>query len=164
MTRIVITGHGRHGKDTVSEILRNRYAFTFTSSSAYVARRAVFPTLRERYGYETVEQCYEDRHAHRQEWYDLIVEYNTPDRARLGRELLSEFNIYCGLRSLEELEALRAEQLVDHVVWVDASGRLPLEPASSLTIRAQHADHVVDNNGTLEQLVVEVDDLMRKII
>jgi dephospho-CoA kinase len=147
----------------MSEILRDRYGFTFTSSSEYVAAHAVFPALQERYGYRTLEECYADRHAHRQEWYDLITQYNTPDRARLGRQLLSEYSIYCGIRNREELEAMREEQLFDWVVWVDASRRLPLESTTSLTIRAQDADYVIDNNGTLEQLVVEVDDLMRKI-
>ena len=40
---IYIVGHGRHGKDTVAEILRDRFGFTFTASSWFMADKVIFP-------------------------------------------------------------------------------------------------------------------------
>lgn len=159
MERLVITGHGRHGKDTVSEMLRDRYGFTFISSSEFAADRVVFPQFKDRY--KNVEECFQSRHEHRQEWYDAITAYNTPDRARLGRELFERYSIYCGIRNRQELDAIIAERLCDCVVWVDASERVPLEPTTSITVGPDQADYVILNNGTLEQLEAEVDVFVR---
>lgn len=163
MERLVITGHGRHGKDTVCELLKDRYGFRFISSSLFVAETVVYPALKDRYGYASVEDCYADRHAHRQEWYDLISAYNTPDGARLGRELFSHYDIYCGIRNRRELDAIKQEELCDLVVWVDASHRLPPEPGTSISVGRDQADYVLDNNGSLEDLECEVDRLVRQL-
>lgn len=65
--------------------------------------------------------------------------------------------MYCGLRSKEELDAIRGQGLVDFVVWVDASHRLPAEPISSMKLSYQDADFIIDNNGTLADLARAVD-------
>ena len=62
MERLVVTGHGRHGKDTVSEMLRDRYGFTFISSSEFAADRVVFPQFIDRY--KSVEECFQSRQFH----------------------------------------------------------------------------------------------------
>jgi hypothetical protein len=43
----MIMGHARHGKDTVCEILRDTYGFTFESSSMAAARYAIYPVLQD---------------------------------------------------------------------------------------------------------------------
>lgn len=161
MERLVVMGHGRHGKDTVCELLRDRYGFKFVSSSEFVAEEAVFPVLRERYGYATLEECYADRHNHRSEWYDLISEYNEFDAARLGRKLFEQYDIYCGIRNRRELNAIKREKLCDCVIWVDASRRLPVEDPTSISVGPDQSEYILDNNGTLEDLEVEVDALVR---
>jgi dephospho-CoA kinase len=163
MERLVVAGHGRHGKDTVSEILRDRYGFSFISSSEFVGKHAVYPTFKDRYGYASIAECYADRHNHRQEWYELISEYNAIDPAKLGRELFEQFNIYCGIRSRRELDAIKAEKLCDCVVWVDASLRVKPEDASSITVGPDQADYVIDNNSDLNHLVIEVDRFVREL-
>jgi hypothetical protein len=94
--KLVICGHGRHGKDTVGEIIRELTGMTFRSSSDICCEHAVFPTLSKKYGYKTLEECYADRINHRKEWFDLIVEYNTPDLAKLGRIILTNYDMYVG--------------------------------------------------------------------
>tara|TARA_Y100000593_G_scaffold91656_1_gene181084 strand:+ start:718 stop:1530 length:813 start_codon:yes stop_codon:yes gene_type:complete len=153
---IYIVGHGRHGKDTVAEIMRDNYGFTFTASSWFMAGKVVFPALRNKYGYTSVAECFDDRHNHRAEWFDLIDKAN-PNGTELSEAIFKQNDIYVGIRSKRELDAVKADNRFDPlVVWVDASKRLEPEPSSSISIAIEDADYVVDNNGAIDDLVDEV--------
>jgi dephospho-CoA kinase len=159
--KLIIIGYGRHGKDTVCDILKKHYGYNFTSSSRFCAEKVVFPVLSKKYNYKTVDECYNDRHNHRKEWFDLIAEYNEQDLSRLGKLLFQEHDIYCGLRRKEELLALQKENVAKYTIWVDASDRLPPEPNDSCTVTKEMADCVIYNNGTLEELENSVHNLMK---
>lgn len=152
LPRLLVIGHGRHGKDTVCEILRDEFGFRFQSSSEFCARKFIYQELAPKYGYTSYEQCYQDRHNHRAEWFDMIYAYSRDDNSRLGREIFSEFDIYCGLRNKTEFHSMRNQGVFDYCVWVDRSEHLPPEPANSMNLEPWMADHVIDNNGTLEDL------------
>lgn len=170
--KILVLGHGRHGKDTVAEMLRDRFGLSFTSSSWFCAERVVMPYVEELYNcrYPSVAACYGDRHngstitplkPNRAVWYDAITAYNRPDAASLGRAIFEAHDVYCGLRSSREFHAVRAAGLYDLCVWVDASGRgVPPEDRSSCTVEPWMADAVVDNSGDLDELRLNVDRLM----
>jgi hypothetical protein len=152
LPKLLIIGHGRHGKDTVCEILRDRYGFQFRSSSEFCAQKFIYDELKHKYGYTSYAQCYQDRHNHRAEWYDMIHAYCRDDYARLGRDIFAENDIYCGLRNKAEFHAMRNTGVFDHCVWVDRSDHLPLEPRDSMNLEIWMANHVIDNNGDLEDL------------
>jgi len=160
LPKLLIIGHGRHGKDTVCEILRDRYGFQFQSSSEVCAQKFIYDELKHKYGYTSFEQCYQDRHNHRSEWYDMIHAYCENDYARLGRDIFSANDIYCGLRNKAEFHAMRNTGVFDHCIWVDRSDHLPQEDRSSMNLEIWMADHVIDNNGTLEDLHRSVGELM----
>lgn len=162
--RILVIGHARHGKDTVSEMLRDHHGFSFTSSSMFCAENVVFPRLRNMYGYKTAEECFDDRSSHRSEWYHLIREYNSPDAVALGRAIFAEHGVYCGLRHHAEFNALRNAGEFDVSIWVDGSGRHPPEDRSSCSVEPWMADYVLDNNGTLEDLGRNLGSLMGTIL
>lgn len=160
--KLLVIGYGRHGKDTVCEMLRDKYGYKFMSSSMFAAQQVVYPVLKNKYGYATVDECYADRHNHRAEWFELIAAYNAFDLSRLARELLVEHDIYCGMRNRAELLACKEQGVFDHIVWVDATGRgIPPEDASSCTVGIQDATYIIYNNGTLNDLDGEV-ELMHK--
>lgn len=163
--RLIITGHARHGKDTVCEMLCKKLELVFTSSSHFVGEKVVRPWLAERgIRYESFYEMYADRVNHRADWFDAISAYNEPDAARLGRELFESGNdIYCGLRNRRELIAMREQGIVDFVIWVDGSKRLPPEDASSMTINLDDCDAIIDNNGTLLELEAAVDYLIKML-
>lgn len=153
--KLLITGHAQHGKDTVCDLLAERFGLSFVSSSFFVAERAVRPYLAERgITYETLEECYADRGNHRALWYDAIKAYNTPDLARMGRELFSKHDIYCGLRNFEEMSAQRQQGLFDFSIWVDATFRVPPESFMSMTIRPTDCDFILDNSRGLNDLKI----------
>jgi len=155
--KVLILGAARHGKDTAAELLSELAGWRFQSSSLFIAERAVLPTLGPKYGYTSVAECYEDRHAHRNEWRDLIRAYNRDDRARLAKELLQVCNVYVGMRChLEYAECVR-QGVFDHVLWVDASRRVGGHD-TSLTIVYTEDDARVANDGTRAELKTQLEE------
>lgn len=146
---ILIIGHGRHGKDELAETWAKYFDFTFSSSSRAAAELFLFDKLKSEYGYTTFEECYADRRNRRVEWADAITEFNTPDRTRLARHILTSNDAYVGMRKREELLACKESGLFDLIIWVDASERVPPESSGSMDVSQHDADIIIDNNGSL---------------
>jgi hypothetical protein len=162
--KILIIGHGRHGKDTVAKIIQLFYGLSFQSSSEFCAKKLMFPALKDKYGYKTVEECYNDRANHRAEWYDIISNYCTEDPTQLSRDIFAEYDIYCGLRNKREFHAMKNQGVFDICIWVDRSDHLPLEPKDSMTLEPWMADFVIDNNGDEDELTLSVKTLMDHVM
>jgi hypothetical protein len=146
--RFLILGHARHGKDTVAEIMRDKFNLTFTSSSFAAAEIAVRPFLSK--GYATLADCYADRVNCREEWRQLITAYNTPDKSKLCREILERTDIYVGMRCPEEYAA--SKNLFDVVLWVDRAAKLPSDP--TMQIEFDHNEMIyIGNNGQIAGLM-----------
>lgn len=170
--KLMVIGHGRHGKDTVCEILNEEYGYKFISSSLFCADKVMYPISQKSSQtfltpqefllphYNNVEACYEDRHNHRSTWYEAIKGYNEYDPTRLGTELYSEFDVYCGLRNKAEFHAMRNSGVFDVAIWVDRSDHIEPEDKSSCTVEQWMADFTVDNNGDLGDLNRNVRALM----
>lgn len=147
----MVCGYGRHGKDTVCEML----GLDFKSSSE-VANEAVIWPLWGINHYATPEDCFNDRHQHRDWWHRMISKFCTPDKTRLGRIILEICDTYCGIRCRYEFLALKRAGLFDLSIWVDASERHPPEPTSSCTMTRDLCDLVLTNNGSLDDLAAQV--------
>ena len=162
LPKLLVVGHGRHGKDTVCEMLE-QYGYKFQSSSKFCSELFIFNDLKNIYGYANEDECYNDRHNHRTEWYNMIHDYCKDDLARLGRNLFAEHNIYCGLRNRREFFAMQNEEIFDYAIWVDRTDHLPKEDPSSMSIEQWMCDYTIDNNGDLARLEKNVAILMRTI-
>lgn len=156
----MIAGHGRHGKDTVCEILRDDYGMTFQSSSQAALDHFLYDAFQDVLAYKTPEECYADRSNHRALWFELIKALNYNDPTTLGRVIFKHNDIYCGIRNLTEFDELEEAGLFDVSIWVDASERHPPESNGSCTVTAKEMDIVLDNNGTIEDLKVNIGKLM----
>lgn len=156
MPKLLIVGQARWGKDTLAEILHHHFNLHYTSSSYAAAEIFIFARLKEQYGYQTIEECFEDRVHHRAEWHELIKAYNREDRARLAKGILERSDCYVGMRDQAEINACMAQGLFDLIIWVDASQRLPAEGSDSCSIVRSCADVVLDNNGTLAEFKTKV--------
>ncbi len=162
--KILILGYGRHGKDTAAEYLRDAYGLRFTSSSLFCAEHVVLPYMRTlQFGYASPQDCFEDRHNNRGLWYEAISKFNREDPTRLARAIFEDHDVYCGLRSRRELNAVKNAGLADHVLWVDRMDREPEEDRSSCDVEPWMADFVVDNNGTPEDMKGNLDVLMERL-
>lgn len=164
LPKLLIVGHGRHGKDTVCEILEKNYNFKFLSSSQFASEKLIYPALRNLYNYSSPEECYADRHNHRREWYELISAYCKPDPAKLGKEIFKEYDIYCGLRNKKEFHSMKNQKVFDYAIWVDRSDYLPPESKDSMTIEEWMTDYTIDNNGSIDDLHLAVDSLINTIL
>ncbi len=147
---ILIIGHGTHGKDTAAEYLNKEFGITFCSSSLKAAEIFIYDELKDKYGYKSFEECFEDRHNRRKEWHDLICGYNMEDKARLAKKIMETSNMYVGMRSNAELEECLRVDLFDVVVGV-YDPRKPLEGSDSFDIDIwRNSDVVIPNAGTIE--------------
>ena len=162
LPKLLVVGHGRHGKDTVSEMM-NAYSYSFQSSSKFCSELFIFDDLKDQYGYANEDECYNDRHNHRTEWYNMIHNYCKDDLAKLGRNLFDKHDIYCGLRNKREFFAMQNEEIFDYAIWVDRSDHLPSEDPSSMSIEQWMCNYTIDNNGDLQRLKKNVHILMETI-
>lgn len=154
---ILVIGHRQHGKTHVGELLAKILNTQAHDSSWYACENIIYPALKDKYGYASAQDAHNDRGAHRQEWFELIEAYNDqPDR--LTKAILSEGTIYIGMRSRMEFEG--SKHHFDHVIWVDASQRLPEEDSTSMKLTRYDADYVLDNNGSLDALPAQMGLLM----
>lgn len=173
--KLMIIGHARHGKDTVAELLAKQYRMKFVSSSWWCAENVMMPAFKnspnrpvtgrpragvELFGYDSVKECFEDRHNHREFWHKTIAEYCEQDLPRMGLQILDANDIYVGCRNFREFEALKACAAFDFSIWVDASKRLPPEDERSMGLSPWQADYILDNNGTIEQTARGLNRLM----
>lgn len=160
--KLLLLGYGRHGKDSVAELLHQKHGFRFISSSEFVGREIIWQNwgnLR----YPTFEAMFEDRVNWRKQWMEMIALYNTPDKTKTARTMLERgYDLYVGMRRKDELDASR--HLFDHIVWVDRSQHL-LPETGSMDITRENAkpDYVIDNNGTLKDLERNVEEFARWI-
>jgi len=160
--KLLILGYGRHGKDTVAEFLQDDYGFKFTSSSLFVAQEVMW----DNWGvarYDDFDAMFDDRSNHRVLWMEMISAYNTPDKTKTATTMLERgFDLYVGMRRLDELDACRDANIFDAIIWVDASERHPPETGSmDITLHNSGADFVIDNNGPEEAIVDEISRLMK---
>lgn len=147
--KVVVVGYGRHGKDTVTELL-GKYGLKGLSTSKLLAESVVYPVLKDKY--PNVEACYNDRHNHRELWFNIIKDAAKDDLGRIAELVFRRNNIYCGIRDIDQLREAWYTGLVDVTFWVDASGRMPPEGSESCTVRARDADYSICNNGSLKAL------------
>jgi len=156
LPKLLIIGHARHGKDSMAEILQDEFGLKFKSSSEASSEIFIYDVLKEKYGYKTPFECFEDRVNHRAEWHQLICDYNIHDKARLAKGILEHADCYVGMRDSREIKECIKQNLFDLIIWVDASDRLPLEDISSFNITKSDADVIIENNGTFEEFKEKV--------
>lgn len=154
--KLLILGNARHGKDTLAELLGENFGLKFMSSSQAAADIFIFNELKGKYGYKTSEECFADRVNHRAEWYNMICDYNKDDKAKLAKGILTITDCYVGMRDKGEINECMKQGLFDLIIWVDASGRLPLESPDSFNIDMSCADIIIQNNGTFEEFKEKV--------
>ena len=156
--KLIICGHGRHGKDTMAEYLHEHYKFKHESSSYACLDLFIYESIKDKYGYTTREECFEDRVNYRKEWFDLITAYCLEFPSKLTEHIFKTSDCYVGMRSAREFKA--SKHLADVTVWVDRSKHLPPEDESSNEITAEMCDVVIDNNDSLEQFYSRIDHFL----
>jgi uncharacterized protein YlaI len=150
---MLILGHKEHGKSTVAEMLTDlsNGAITYEDSSMAAAKIFIYDKLSKKYGYKTFYECFTDRRQRRQEWFDLISEYNSENETRLAEEILKDNSIYVGMRRTLELVKCKEKGLFRIIVGV-YDPRKPIEEGSMDIDIFEHSDIIIYNNSDLSDL------------
>jgi len=147
--KLLIIGHMRHGKDTVAEIIEEYTGMSFKSSSQMAAEIFIYDELKNKYGYSSFIECFEDRMNHRAEWHDLIKNYNYPDKAKLAKEILKHNDMYVGMRSQAEIDKCIEDGVFDMIIGVFDPSK-SLEPKDSFDIDLFASSDIIIPTGDLE--------------
>lgn len=151
MNKILILGHGRHGKDTFADLLREHHGLKFVSSSE-AALDVIWPALRCVTPFYDKEEAFKYRDKYRVLWKELISLYNTPDKTALCRLILENNDIYVGMRCRKEYEMTKT--MFKKVYWVDATRRVGKDPSMSIEFDP-HSMVFINNNGSLHDLELQ---------
>lgn len=164
--KLLIIGHAQHGKDEVCTYLVKLLGLEYTSSSVVATDLGIFDGVIKKFlgaQHLSMKQqrvmFYANKDSFRPEMYEEIRKFNAIDKTALAREIFKDFDIYCGLRDLEEFDAIKRARLTDLVIWVDASLRVPAEPNTSMKLTKNCADIIIENNGTKAELLDKVERL-----
>lgn len=161
--KICIIGHARHGKDTLAEMINQRYGYKSESSSQAASRLFLYDALKDKYGYKTPEECFDDRVNHRAEWFDMICEYNKNYPGQLAADIMKSNDIYTGMRSNRELVACIDDGIFDLVIGVFDPMK-PLERRDSFDIDIWGmSDIIIPNAGSLYHLRHKV-ELLKELL
>lgn len=150
---IALCGYGESGKDTVAKWLAANTTLRYQKSTSQAAAEIVF----ERWGYSRYPDpltCWLDRRNHRPVWQTIILNVNRTDPNNLGiyRILQADHDIYNGIRTPQDLEALYSEGLISLSVWV-WRGEVEGDP---IVLRPKDCDITLDNSGTIDQLTLKL--------
>lgn len=129
---VLILGEGGHGKTTFAKALCEASGLRYLDSSEVALDTVIMPALEAMGAYKWNERDrgYAERRPWRVLWGELILRYNTPDPARLARDVLMDAGVYVGMRRFEEFRACMIESLFDVIFWVDAGERVTKEDPS----------------------------------
>jgi len=161
--KLLIIGHMRHGKDTVAEIIEEHTGMSFKSSSEMAAEIFIYNKLKDKYGYSSFIECFEDRMNHRAEWHDLIKNYNDPDKAKLAKEILKHNDMYVGMRSQVEIDKCIKDGVFDLIIGVYDPNK-PLEPKDSFDIDLFASSDIIIPTGDLKIVKEKVKKLCNYIL
>jgi hypothetical protein len=143
--RLAICGPGRSGKDTAALWLKEHTTLRYNGSTSEAAAQICFEALRDKYGYASAEEAFADRHAHREEWANLIWDYNLPDGLTLYTDMLRTSDVLNGIRRGHEIRALQDAGLIDLTIWIDRD--VMRDPSCELA--PTDCDIVIQNRWTV---------------
>jgi hypothetical protein len=125
----------------------------------------IYDELKDKYGYTSFIECFEDRMNHRAEWYELIKDYNKDDRAKLAKEILKKNDMYVGMREQMEINKCIEDNIFDLIIGVFDPHK-PLEPKDSFNIDLfSSCDIIIPNpTGELEKTRNKVKKLSALLI
>ena len=147
--KILILGHGGHGKDEVAKIISNAYSLSFSSSSqAFIEIDEAFSLLRQVTSLKSKKAIFEERRCYRELLSLAISLYNTPDKTALVKHILKTNDIYVGLRCPLEYEP--SKHMFDLILWVQRP-RFSLEKTMLIEYNPMEMEIVI-NDGSIDSL------------
>lgn len=162
--KFLIIGHKEHGKSTIAELIVNRYNLKFSDSSMQAAKIFIYDELKDKYNYNSFEECFIDRRNKRSEWYDLITDYNKDDKAKLAKDILLNNDIYVGMRDKNEIKECKKQNIFDLIIGV-YNPNLEHESKESFNIDVfEDSDIVIINQYPIPVMEKKIGNLFNLIL
>ena len=114
--KILIVGHGQHGKDTLSRMINKELNFKFRGSSEVAAKEVIYPLMSN--FYESAEDAFNKRRENRELWRAVISDFNREDPTKLCRLVCKGGHGYTGLRDKTEVVCSIKSGFFTHIIWV----------------------------------------------
>lgn len=138
---VIWAGYGRAGKDTAAQICAKHFGLAYSGSLSRIA----LPFIAYSLGLPEKE-AWQQRHANREFWFHWLNEFRRVDPTLLVKLSLGVADVVAGIRSGEELAAVRRAGMADLVVWVDRS-HTPVDPTVTYSPKDCHV--VLGNEASL---------------
>ncbi len=143
--KIMVSGHGGHGKDTVAKFIARHTTLRYVASTSWFAAEKMWQEQVDEKpffisDFPDVQSWYNARRSCRDFWARWIDKYNINDPSRLYRECLESQDILTGVRRTREFEAARP--LVDSAIWVEMPGG-DFDPTQEYG--AEKCDYIIQN-------------------
>ena len=150
--KLIVNGHAQHGKDTVADMLADRFKLNKLNASMYIAEKVIMPALPN--VYSCVEECYKDRVNWRDLWFQFL-RFKVYHHQDFWVEFMKNSDVFCGHRSIDEFNYMLSA-VECRTVWVH-DPRKPMEAESSnefqdMDLAYRQHDFVIINDSTLEDL------------
>lgn len=147
--KVLFCGFGRSGKDTAAMHLAKITGLRYAGSFSWAALPVMARILNQH-----PQQCWDKRHQNRELWKYHLDGMREQDQCFLARKVLESGDIAAGLRDKKEIEAVRAEKLFNHIIWIHRPGA-PKDP--TVTYGPEDCDNVILNNGGLFEFYEAID-------
>lgn len=153
--RILFVGYGRAGKDEAAFYISSKTPLRYAGSFSWAAlpHMANFLGLHPQVAWDT-------RSKHRETWKNELDRLRKTDQCFLARKVLATGEVTAGLRDKAEIDAVKAEKLFDHIIWIHRPG-IPVDP--TVTFGPQDCDFCLYNNGTLDDFHKLLDRLIHEL-
>lgn len=152
LPKVLFVGFGRSGKDTAAMYLAAKTELRYTGSFSWQA----IPFMAEFLSQHPM-QAWETRHQHREVWKARLDYLRKGDETFLAEMALAQGEVSAGLRDKAEIDAVKAEKLFDHILWIHRRG-IPVDP--TVTFGPEDCDLELENIGTLAEFYMALDQLI----
>jgi len=150
---VLFVGAGRAGKDHAAHYLSVITTLRYAGSFSWAA----LPHMAKVLG-EHPQIAWERRHNHRGLWKRELDKLREKDQCYLARLVLRDGESAAGLRDRREIDAVKAEKLFTHIVWVERPGN-PADP--TVTFTADEADFTIINDGDIDKFHADLRSFAR---
>lgn len=156
--KIAICGNSGSGKTLISTLINKYTDLTYKNSTSHHYADIVFSKFRKTpgrmYEYEDANDCWEDRHFHREFWHDTILDHNQSVPFPY-HDMLEDQDVIDGIRSVSELKGLY--QKLDYTIYIDGP-----ESENEVTneIMPRHCEFRISNNKTSYSFYKDLVEIM----
>lgn len=154
--RIIVTSNVKNIDKLACEIIEENFNLQYMSIEQICANY-VFKKLKDKYNYKTLIGCLKEYEEKEEEWVSLINDFNK-NKHTISDKVYLDYQIYCGIFDLEELEYLKNNCNIDYIIWIKDNTKKFNTVKNYQTIKEIDCDFTIsyNNEKNFEQSVITI--------